>query len=190
MGCTYEKVHGCSAQAADLEALRSRLQVASGNRGSEQHQLGPGQFIVPPAPVGLHVTIRAKCKPAELLGREWHFRITGVAHFTHPKIGSPSQWDPSWTCARWFALEVAWEGECAELCRGSWPHIAVSCCGFYTRKVNVPRAGSAMPKTKTRRSKLEPQRALKKKKKKKKTKKKQKKEKQTNVQGVHKEACC
>jgi hypothetical protein len=47
-----------------------------------------------------------------------------------------------------------------------------------------------MPKTKTRRSKLEPQRALKKKKKKKKTKKKQKKEKQTNVQGVHKEACC
>ncbi len=108
------------------------------------------QFITPLAPVGIHATIRARCPPLELLRRQWTFTITGWTSFVHPKLGQPSQWDSSWYCARWYALELAWDGsggvtECArkaaegvagwsrlnnaQLCRGSWPHIAIGCAG-------------------------------------------------------------
>jgi hypothetical protein len=152
---------------ADTDAASLRAQLAGGAASSPQRvdvasRLAT-RFVTPLAPVGIHATIRGRCPPLELLRREWTFHITGLTSFVHPKLGEPSQWDPSWFCARWYALELCWDGPAddaaqgraaerggasrydslsnAQLCRGSWPHIAIGCAGVRCRpRPSPPRS--------------------------------------------------
>ena len=107
---------------ADTDAASLRAQLAGGAASSPQRvdvasRLAT-RFVTPLAPVGIHATIRGRCPPLELLRREWTFHITGLTSFAHPKLGEPSQWDASWFCARWYALELCWDGPADDAAQG------------------------------------------------------------------------
>lgn len=122
--------------AADAEALRELLGTQPVGKAGERPVLAAAEaprctFQTPPAPTGPHITIRSNLRPVALLpSADWRFRVVRAVSFTNPKLGKPSQWDSTWYCARWVALEVEWLGSCADKQRGGWPHVAIGSFGF------------------------------------------------------------
>jgi hypothetical protein len=123
--------------AADAQALREMLGPHPGGKAAGDRSLLAATeaprctFQTPPAPTGPHITIRSNLRPIALLPSEdWRFRVVRAVSFTNPKLGKPSQWDSTWYCARWVALEIEWLGSCADKQRGGWPHVAIGSFGF------------------------------------------------------------
>ena len=88
------------AAREDMQILRRKLiqditstlvekgQGRTPARRKRQAQRAEWELISPPAPVGLHATIRARCAPKQLCSVDWSFTVRGVTTFTRAPLSS------------------------------------------------------------------------------------------------------